>query len=425
MHRDGSQNHLTEAQLLRLALGWPPVEQVEDAVFHLVGCSDCCRRAARSEYPEVPAWIMSLVAACLPYLPDEHLLTAVEFLPLLVLPPERRRRWVVRLDLARRQRYFEFALDLSRSFWHSDGELAHSSALDACVIAETEGMRPGARIRAWAFVVNALRVQRRFREALGLLKEVEAQEGRGERLDRAWLGYIATAAYRDLRLFAQCHIAGRNAAALFKKAKKKRAAGEVHLLLGQVLLEEGRLVEAERTFEQMLTSRSFTDNAEPATLFMARHNWAFALALQGKGFEAEKLQREAVKQSMPGAQPFFRLRRRWLHAVILQAMNQTSQALHIFREVRDAFLAEGKLYDAAQVALDLAFLTLKKSRFREGTELAEEIIPIFQAHGTEREAWMALSLLATSLREQTASLEQVLSVTRNLQKDRTAIMLQG
>lgn len=425
--RSGSARHLPEEQLLRLALGWLPVREVESAVLHLVSCSECCRSAARSEHPEVRQWMEDTVAEVLPYLPAEHRLEAGEFLPLLVLPPERRRQRALLLGPKQRRRYFEFALRLSRSFWHSDGAAAHSLALDACALAEADGARPGARIRAGAFLVNALRVQVRLRESLRVLQCLEEQVDLGEPLDQAWLHFIATATYRDVREFQRCHTAADEAIRRFTALGRSIEAGEVRVLLGEALIEEGRWKKAERVLENLLRDPGFCEAATSSTLEMTLHNWVYSIALQGRGFEAEALRRDfgANQLDRAGEQPYFRLRRRWLDALILQTMHQGTRARQIFREVRKAFLLEGQVYDAAQVALDLAFLAVKNRQYGEGARLAHEIAPIFQVHGTHREAWMALRLLATSLREQTASLQQILDVADCLQADRVAALLGG
>ena len=63
-----------------------------------------------------------------------------------------------------------------------------------------------------------------------------------------------------------------------------------------------------------------------------------------------------------------------------------------FVAAREGFLAENQWYDAALASLDLAVLYADRGRSGELRSLAEELVPLFEAHGVHREALAALLL---------------------------------
>ena len=68
----------------------------------------------------------------------------------------------------------------------------------------------------------------------------------------------------------------------------------------------------------------------------------------------------------------------------------TEGAARALREVRDGFAERGLAYDAALAGLDLALALARLERHDEVMALAEEMVPIFEDQGIEREARQAM-----------------------------------
>ena len=75
------------------------------------------------------------------------------------------------------------------------------------------------------------------------------------------------------------------------------------------------------------------------------------------------------------------------------ALGRLAAAEAALLEVSESFLADGRAFDAAQVALDLAVLYLRQHRPEETKQLATELLAAFQARDVHQEALAALIVL--------------------------------
>lgn len=131
--------------------------------------------------------------------------------------------------------------------------------------------------------------------------------------------------------------------------------------------------------------------AEPFLALAVRHNVALYLTEAGQPREAARYLAPLLPRYRDHPEQYLQLR--WLEGRIKVGLGDAGAAEQAFRYVRDQYLKDAP-YDAALVSLDLALLYLRQRRTAELRQLIHGVLPIFQAHGIEREALAALRLLA-------------------------------
>lgn len=101
----------------------------------------------------------------------------------------------------------------------------------------------------------------------------------------------------------------------------------------------------------------------------------------------------------------------WAEADICKAEGNRAAAASLFRETIQICMNFNLLYDAALAALELALLHLEAGDTSAAKELAEELVPIFEAREIHREATVAGLVLVEALRKEVATVGQVREVT--------------
>ena len=88
---------------------------------------------------------------------------------------------------------------------------------------------------------------------------------------------------------------------------------------------------------------------------------------------------------------------------------------------REGFISQGIGYDAAMVSLDLAVLYLRQGRTAEVRQLAEEMLPLFEAQDVHREALATLSLFLEAARQDQLTVDMALEAAASLRSARREI----
>lgn len=274
---------------------------------------------------------------------------------------------------------------------------------------------------AWIFLAQSLRAHRRFDDAWRALRRAEIRMPESE--EGAWSHATKAALFRDRRFFVKAIEHGEKAIKIFQDLGLKDEAIEIQASLGITLVETGDFETAIRSLRKTLVAwREGKGAPPPIAERTTLHNLAYSLALLGESFGAAKIQRDIRErfQRFDADKPYLQRRGRWLDALIAQGQGLGDKARRIFRELRDEYLGADLPYDAAFVALDLAVLCLNDGRTGEAAELALEIGPIFEAHGTDRESWMAFCILVDALKAETATVAHVQEVIEAMRAHQAA-----
>ena len=109
-----------------------------------------------------------------------------------------------------------------------------------------------------------------------------------------------------------------------------------------------------------------------------------------------------------------RLRLDWVEGLIAVGLEDHDRACRLLTQVRQTFLEEGNVYEAALAALDLAPSYLKEGKTAEVRELADEMVTVFRDHDVPREALASALLFQEAARRDIATAELAREVAASL-----------
>ncbi|HYQ84058.1 MAG TPA: hypothetical protein VEP28_08665, partial [Rubrobacter sp.] len=180
------------------------------------------------------------------------------------------------------------------------------------------------------------------------------------------------------------HLAGRS---LIKSSSVLIEAGETASGI-QLLKKANGLIDPDR---------------DPRLLLCVRHNLVDTLARAGRYREAADLLPDVQELAVLRGNTLDRLRLDWVEGRVATGLGEYEQARTLLTRVRQTFLDDGNIYEAALATLDLAITYLEEGRTDEVRDLAEEMVAVFRAHDVHREALAALLLFQESARRETAT----------------------
>ncbi|HBL27369.1 MAG TPA: hypothetical protein DD490_11095 [Acidobacteria bacterium] len=213
------------------------------------------------------------------------------------------------------------------------------------------------------------------------------------------------------------------AARLLRRAAMQFSLVQAHADAARVLINLGAVYNHQKDLARAIeTTRSalalLGPEAEPRLHVCGLYNLTFFLAAAGRFAEAGEVLEwnEGLFRRFP--EPWTQLRLLWLRGDVAGGMGDLAAAEQAYAECRAGFVAEGVGYDAALVSLDLAVVYLRQGRTAEARRLAEEVIPVFQAQGVQREAMAALVLFQEAAEKDLLTVETVREVAAVLQEAR-------
>lgn len=282
------------------------------------------------------------------------------------------------------------------------------------------------RGRVEAFEGNLHRIFGRFEEAREALDRAEkwltqAESGPGQHAELAWFrGLLA----RDERRFD-------DATELLEGALREPALtggytmrAETTLVLGNVYGDAGLPEKAIATKERLLQQTTRAELGPRNYLFLIQ-SLTINYAHVGRVEEARNLL-QVVKELAAELDLGVNVHRvTWAGAEVRRAQGLRPVAASLYREVYQAFQAEGMPYDAALAALSLAEMHLAEGDAEAAAELAEELVPIFRSRGIHREATMAGLVLVQALQRKAATVDHVQSFTDRFRDWRDDVMRRG
>ncbi|MFN7961752.1 MAG: hypothetical protein U0002_10815 [Thermoanaerobaculia bacterium] len=295
-------------------------------------------------------------------------------------------------------------LSTARKAVHRGAEPARRAAEAALATAESlpaEGpgraLRQDLRAEACAQLANALRLNEehsaaaeRFAEAWQL-----AATGSGDPLLQARLGSLEASLHLERRAFSEAERSLRTVAFLYRLLGDEPGEAQAHSKLGRTYYLAGRPEDCIAAFYRVL------ELAEPAGAGGALH----VVAAQGIAHAAEDLGlfrlAFGIAQDLPPllarhCGPLAALRGRWLAGRLAASVGRLELAMAELEEVRLGFLRRSLLLDASLASLDLAWAYALRGRPDRQKRLAEEMLPVFTAHGLPQEATAAFLLYANA-----------------------------
>lgn len=155
---------------------------------------------------------------------------------------------------------------------------------------------------------------------------------------------------------------------------------------------------------------------DPRLLLCLWHDLVYSLEIAGRYQEAAALLPQVRSLSETSGSNLDRVRLRWVEGQIAHGLGDQDAARRAFEEVRQAFLADEIVYDAALVSLDLAALAIQQARTSEVRELAREMVAIFRAQDVPREALAAALVFEEAAALDAATVELAHEVAARLRR---------
>jgi tetratricopeptide (TPR) repeat protein len=256
-------------------------------------------------------------------------------------------------------------------------------------------------------VASAHRILGRLAEAEELFAAAAAhlRAGSGDRLLQAeWLERLSELRYvqrRHAESIQCCDAAVR----LFDRPAERSRRASCLIVKALALERWGKVQDSLAVFEEAL---ELLEKRKHLRLYvLARHNQASALIAAGRLDDAQRVVDELGPIYHHVARTgVFPLRVKWLHGQIAGGLGRYAEAEATFRELREAFLAEGNPLEVALASLELAVILAQTGRLQELKAVAAETAALYAGLGIQREYVGALALLqqATAADAATAGL---------------------
>jgi tetratricopeptide (TPR) repeat protein len=277
-------------------------------------------------------------------------------------------------------------------------ELAEA-AVHAATLAPPGKGQGAAQMRAWAHLGNALRVASGLDSAdrtLGTARQLwERLARRGEAPSETGLLSFEVSLRRAQRRFAE-------ALDLLKRAL---ASGELtcQLLLkkSSVLRELGDIEGALHVSQEV--EALLHPDGDPRLRFIASFNSVDYLSVLERFTEADARLPEVQRLAAGTAREIERLRLRWVEARIAAGLGREEEGLATLEQVRQEFERRGMAYDQALTSLDLALLHLKRGENAEVRRLARGMARVFREKEIHRETLAALTLFCRAAEQESAT----------------------
>jgi tetratricopeptide (TPR) repeat protein len=314
-------------------------------------------------------------------------------------------------------------LQLSFEIRHRDPvrmlDLARHAQEEADRIEKTPygpGFLDDLRVRAWAELANALRVNELYRQAEAAVWQARMllAQGSGDLLLQARIDDVEGSLRNAQHRYGEASALMDAAHQTYLKLGERHLAGRVLINKGLCLRLAGRPLDAvgvlRRSLELLETS------LDPKLAASARQNLMDALVDSGRLAEAGQVLLESDLRQAFAEDPQSLLRLRWVEAKLLARRGRLADATRVLSEVRAGFRSHGLEYVAAVAGADEAALLLRQGLKKEAHGLALDLRRTFSRLGIHEEAERALQFLEIACRGRVATPELAERVGRFLDR---------
>ena len=435
-----SGHPFSQDSLERLAAGTATQEERRGIVRHLLaGCLECRQgilRALRGggaaspeEYQRAITTAFERAVAATTRLPPVQ-----SFLAELDRQPPLRRETLVRnhpryrsVDLLEALARRSFSLRFSDyDGMLGDARLATCLAqvLDEIPSGHDPRQEADAKVRAWCYYANALRILGKLEESNAAFDRASLQiRETGCAVDVEAVVYEQLASLRTSeRLFDEANELLGRSADIYRLSKNREKLGRI--LLSQAhnlmvalkpaqalaaILEAAPLIDAATEPNLAITAvqtavRCYLDENHP--------DRALSLFLLGRDlFQAQ-------------SEPLIFLKLWWTEASLLMAHGHLEAARTLLEQVRNDYSERKLHYFCALVSLDLALVLTQMGRFAEVRALISQTLPVFQSVRVQREL-LASIIMLTQVDRQESYVAIIREASRRLEREPGAVDLQA
>ncbi|MEM7050812.1 MAG: tetratricopeptide repeat protein [Acidobacteriota bacterium] len=424
-HPTAALDHLLEGQCDQ--------HERQTVVRHLLaGCPECSQRASRAlrisqqEKPSEKALdsifdrLVEKSGELIELVDREHLEAEALLADIEALPLGRRAMVLQNSSKYRRRAVCHLLIERSIALRHEDpAEGLHQAEL-AVAIARQLAIKGDEELLARALLelANGKRItgdphgaDREFRAAALVIERAASDP----QLQADFLFFLASQRYSQSRWPEALDLL-REAERAYRRLGDSPSAAQCLIKASMCLTDLERHEEAISTVWKAL--EQIGPNGDLKALLSGIHNLAFMLSRTGALDEAIGLIDRARPIYRVGAGETDRLRLDWTEAKIYRDLSQFQDSERILLRVRERFVEEEFLHDAALVSLDLAELFVHQGRVGDLQELAREMFSVFSSLGIAPEALTALAMLRQSVAHGAETLAQIQQIAGAIEQAR-------
>lgn len=318
---------------------------------------------------------------------------------------------------------FQIALglvDMSFREVHHDAARSLAIALRAAVVSRhltgEHDLAPEIRAATLLFLANALRVRQHLASAkrcwVAVHRQMSGIRNAALEATRSYFEALFLAATRDftpaIGLLEEAADEYARLGNRLLSSFAKTSLAKAHHVVGDARM-------ALRHIQEAVERMPREAGTLPRLLLM--HDLTLFTALGGYPVHAYWLYRNLEPVYACVGSDLLRVREAWLKAHLALEMDGPELAARGYGWVKEAMAKRQLYYDAALAGLDQAKALARCGRSEDVKKLAEELVPVFQAHGIEREVRMAMEQWVEAVRRQQtdeATVQSTLDVLRVL-----------
>jgi tetratricopeptide (TPR) repeat protein len=413
------REHPNEEILRKFITNELPSEDARSVDRHLSICSECRDQAdavsarlalqlldswLRPSYDEAFERAADRTTECLANLLEESRNTEDLLAELLREPAPLRRRRIADGERFHSLKLCQLLLARSRDAWLFDPAASLETADLAVEVAQhLESGRYGSsliedsRALAWAYLANAFRITSDLWKAEQAVQQAWYHHLRaGEDAYTEAKLLVTTASLRETQArYDEAVQLSDRAINIYREAQDGQLEGSTLILKGLILEGQGR------SHESISASRKGLDRIDPAKdpnlLTAGMHNLIGSLAGSGEPEKArEFLDRHRHLYRDLGEISLIRLC--WLESHIFVVLEEFVRAEPLLQKARAFFLSRGMGIDVFLASLDLAGVYALSRQPRKVKEILGDVIPLGEALGLSKEAFLARTLFERASR---------------------------
>ena len=252
------------------------------------------------------------------------------------------------------------------------------------------------RVRAWAELANAYRVNENYRYAAAAVRWARRtlDEGTGNLMLEAYIDEVEASLCKAQRRFGEACSLHDEAYRIYRKLRERH-------LSGRVLVSKGITLRLSRKPRAAVTSLRkgialLDPTRDPKLVTVSQQDLLDALVDAGDLHGAVQLLVQSGLREKLADQPLNRVRVRWVEGKILARQKRYEEAEKVFAEVRASFREQNLEYVASVAGVDQTIMLVRQKKLQDAHLVARDLTVVFyrQVYANDVDAEEAMKALA-------------------------------
>jgi tetratricopeptide (TPR) repeat protein len=235
------------------------------------------------------------------------------------------------------------------------------------------------RVRAWAELANAHRVNELYRGAEAAFRQARKllEQGTGDPMLTALLDELQATLRKDQRRFSEACELQDEAFRTYKSLGERHLSGRALASKGITLALAKKPKEASRMFRRALPLLDVS--RDPQLVTSTQFNLLDSLVDSRDLHAAVRLLVQSDLREKLAGEPLNRVRLRWVEGKILTLQKRYAEAEQVFAEVRAGFREQKLEYVASMAGVDQTIMLVHQRKLQEAHLVARDLFLVFYA----------------------------------------------